>query len=122
MLWCNLQDFDITKLKFIYRRRIKQKGFNGRYDYSGVGAERVYKYYSVRFKNKKGIILHLYYSLNKYGTENFVVDEVFDIAFNKEELDYKEKYWIKYYNATDSDYGYNITDGGRMADLMKSLD
>lgn len=24
----------------------------------------------------------------------------------------REKYWIKYYNSTDRDYGYNLTDGG----------
>lgn len=110
---------NIKNGKVYIGQTIKQKGFNGRYDYSGVGAERVYKYYSVRFKSGKGVNEHLYNSLNKYGIENFVVDEVFDVAFNKEELDFKEKYWIKYYNATDSDYGYNITDGGSNGKINK---
>lgn len=41
---------NITNGKVYIGQTIKQKGFNGRCDYSGVGAERVYKYYSVRLK------------------------------------------------------------------------
>jgi len=55
---------------------------------------------------------HLKYSANKYGVENFLLIEKFDIAFTKEDLDEKEKYWIKFYNATNRKYGYNIKEGG----------
>lgn len=87
------------------------RGFNGRYDYGGKGIERVYKYYT---KNKatKYINTHLLMSINKYGLDKFEVIEIFDIAFSKFELDYKEKSWISIYNSTDRLYGYNFTYGG----------
>lgn len=50
-------------------------------------------------------------AVNKYGRENFtryIVDE----AYSKEELNEKEKLWIKSYEATDDDMSYNIASGG----------
>ena len=90
---------------------IKDRGFKGRYDYSGDGVERIYKYISVR-KGSKSYNSHLYKSIEKYGCDNFDVCEVFDIAFSKSELDLKEKAWIAIYKSTDRNYGYNFTDGG----------
>lgn len=55
---------------------------------------------------------HLISSVNMYGHEVFEVDKEFDIAMTKEELDLKEKLWIEYYQSNNSDYGYNIEDGG----------
>lgn len=50
-------------------------------------------------------------AIYKYGADNFVVEQI-DIASSKEELNQKEKYWIKYYNSTDKNIGYNLTEGG----------
>lgn len=50
-------------------------------------------------------------AINKYGSDNFVVEEI-DTAENKEELNNKEKYWISFYNSTNHNIGYNLTDGG----------
>lgn len=91
----------------------KNRGFNGRYDYSGVGIERVYKVLLVNKRTKnKFCNTHLLMSIEKYGFDSFDVCEVFDIAFSKEELDMKEISWISVYRSTDRRYGYNFTHGG----------
>lgn len=46
----------------------------------------------------------------KYGKENFIIEEI-DTADSIEELNYKEEYYIKYYNCI-SPNGYNIKYGG----------
>lgn len=55
---------------------------------------------------------HLKNSVLKYGVENFNVDEEFDVAYSKEELDNKEIYYIRLYNSNNRLYGYNKKDGG----------
>lgn len=50
-------------------------------------------------------------AVKKYGKENFK-KEILDSAKNQEELDEKEKKWIKFYNSQDKSIGYNIADGG----------
>lgn len=89
----------------------KSRGFKGRYDYSGNGIERVYKVMEAnRFTRHYND--HLFKSIEKYGLDSFEVIEIFDIAFSKNELDYKEKSWISIYKSTDRKFGYNFTDGG----------
>ena len=55
---------------------------------------------------------HLKRSIQKYGIENFEIDEEFDIAYSKEELDKLEDMYIKIYNCCDENYGYNNKFGG----------
>lgn len=50
-------------------------------------------------------------AIYKYGKENFVCEQI-DSANSLEELNQKEKYWIKFYNSTNRNIGYNLTDGG----------
>lgn len=69
-----------------------------------------------RFKRHctdKSALKHSYIdrAIEKYGPENFVVETI-DIASDLDELNNKEKYWIKKYNSTDRTKGYNLTDGG----------
>ena len=64
---------------------------------------------------------YLLKELELYGYNNFKIDEKIDrvIHYNKsdeelrKELDSKEKYWIRYYNATNPEYGYNKSPGGK---------
>lgn len=49
-------------------------------------------------------------ALRKYGVENFQIEKI-DSADTQEELNLKEKYWIKKYNSI-SPNGYNIHEGG----------
>ena len=49
-------------------------------------------------------------AIDKYGEENF--DRyIIDVAYSKEELDEREKYWIAYYDTFKGE-GYNCTEGG----------
>lgn len=95
---------NIKNNKVYIGQTTRKKGFNGRYTGFGVGIERVYNYSS-----KNGTISnkHLIRSIEKYGFESFEVDEEFDIAYSKDELNDKEVYWINHYNSTDEKYGYN---------------
>ena len=83
---------------------IQENGFDDRY---GGNLE----------KNTKN--QHLKSSIQKYGIDNFDICEVleiikiWDIAHNQKELDEKETYWIKYYDSTNPDNGYNIEGGGK---------
>ena len=61
---------------------------------------------------------HLYDSMNHYGYENFIIEEI--ECCNSSILDEMEKYWIKFYKATNPLYGYNRTDGG-LGEILGSL-
>ena len=50
-------------------------------------------------------------SINKYGKENFHC-RILESCSSLEELNNAEKYWIKYYNAVNSDDYYNVANGG----------
>lgn len=50
-------------------------------------------------------------AINKYGKENFII-EILEICGDKEQLNIRETYWIKFFNSTNIDIGYNIRPGG----------
>lgn len=67
-----------------------------------------------RFNNhvcKKGCV-YLYSAIQKYGKENFKIEEIEYIP--KDQLDNREIYWISYYNSTDKKVGYNLLPGGKL--------
>lgn len=66
-----------------------------------------------RWLNGKGYEHNSYFSaaIAKYGWENFH-HEIIDEANTQEEINQKEKYWIAYYQTTDRNKGYNLTQGG----------
>lgn len=66
-------------------------------------------------KSKYGI--HLYHAMNLYGKETFSVEQI-DFAENREELNDKERYWIKFYNSIIN--GYNMMEGGNDENPMSS--
>lgn len=55
----------------------------------------------------------LYNSMNKYGIENFSFTVLIDNVESPEELSNLEVEYIKKYNSTNRDYGYNLEPGGR---------
>ena len=66
---------------------------------------------SVAFNiNNKNYNCHLYCSIRKYGIENFILTILEECS--QEELNNKEIYWIKYYDSTNKEKGYNILLGG----------
>lgn len=58
---------------------------------------------------KNGLNTHFSRALRKYSKEDFIL-EVIDSADNRDELNKKEQYWIKYYDSCLN--GYNSTSGG----------
>ena len=86
-------------------------GFDKRYPAKGEDVVKLYNYYKIR-KDIASCNIHLLNSIEKYGTENFEVIKIFDIAFSKIELNVKEKCWISIYNSDDYNYGYNNREGG----------
>lgn len=48
-------------------------------------------------------------AIRKYGWGNFTM-EVIDEAYDRDELNKKETYWVAYYNSTNT--GYNLRTGG----------
>lgn len=57
-------------------------------------------------------------AVEKYGKENFK-KEILEIC-TEEELNEKEKYWIKYFNAYEDKNYYNLTEGGQNGDGWKA--
>lgn len=64
-----------------------------------------------KWKNYLGSGIILSKAIDKYGRENFS-KEIIEECESKEQLDEREKYWITYYNAVESDSFYNIASGG----------
>ena len=56
----------------------------------------------------------------KEGKENFKT-RLIEECFSKKELNNKERYWIKYYNAIENNNYYNIAKGGEGGDTFSGL-
>lgn len=88
--------------------------FNKRYCFKGIGAERMYKYHSYMKRKKISYNKHLLSAFEKYELDNFIVEEEFDVAYSKDELDDKEKYYIKLFDSFNkiklTDIQQNILD------------
>lgn len=54
---------------------------------------------------------HLYCSIRKYGLENFSFEVIEECT--KDKLNEREIYWIKFYDATNPEKGYNTSFGGQ---------
>lgn len=98
---------------------IKPNGFNDRYPHKGNGIERVYKFHKNNKNKGNGYNIHLFRAIEKYGFENFEVNEILDIAFSENELNIKEQCWISIFDSFNN--GYNQTLGGQGTKGMKSL-
>lgn len=56
-------------------------------------------------------------AIKKYEIVNFKKD-IIEICFSLEELNIREIYWIKYYDSTNKQIGYNILPGGEGGDTF----
>ncbi len=61
-------------------------------------------------KDSKEYNTPIHNAIRKYGKDNFKFEIIEECSL--EELDQKEQYWIKFYNATNRNLGYNLTKGG----------
>lgn len=73
----------------------------------GSGARYRHHWYESRIGEPSPI----HRSMAKYGEDNFTL-EIIDFAETYEELKEKEKFWIKKFNSTDRNIGYNLTECG----------
>ena len=101
---------NIINGKVYIGQTINNKGFNGRYAYTGIDIEKVYKYHKYRKENNIRYNDYLLKSIEKYGFSSFEVFNIYDIAFSQKELDIKEDLWINYYDCIIN--GYNWKQGG----------
>lgn len=82
-------------------------------------AERWYQHKSKAFnENELGYNSAIHYAFRKYGIENFVFEIIEECKTS--ELDFKERYWIQYYNSL-SPNGYNILEGGQKIRALPNL-
>ncbi len=72
--------------------------------------ERMYEYAAQSRKIRGNSAIHR--SINRYKWKNFTY-EILDIAETIDELNEKEKYYIKNFESYNRKYGYNILEGGR---------
>lgn len=63
-------------------------------------------------------------AINKYGGDNFTVKILEDNITDFNQLQEREEYWIKYYDATNPDKGYNRSPGrgGHIAKVIEQYD
>lgn len=69
------------------------------------------------WKKYLGSGVHLKRAIKKYGKEHFS-KEIIEECELKEQLDEREKYWISFYNAVNSNEFYNIASGGDGGDTI----
>ncbi|HBY21249.1 MAG TPA: hypothetical protein DEG71_09650 [Clostridiales bacterium] len=98
---------EIYGIVYKIRNKIDNKIYFGVTIQNG-GFDRRYKHNIEEYTHNH----HLKNSIKKYGIDNFEIDKEFDVAYSKEELDNLEDMYIKIYNTTNHNYGYNKQYGG----------
>lgn len=76
--------------------------------YVGQTTRTIEKRFQEHIKNSKFKKTKLYNAMNKYGIENFSIEQLEEC--NNRDLDNREIYWISFYNSYEN--GYNSTLGG----------
>lgn len=77
--------------------------------YIGQTRQKLSKRWGQHNEAKKSSFLNQ--AIQKYGKDKFTIEEI-DRASNIDELNEKEMYWIKFYNSSNKDFGYNLSPGG----------
>lgn len=74
-----------------------------------IGQKKYDKYNHWKTYLGSGILLSR--AINKYGRENFS-KEIIEECETRDKLNAREKYWIFYHDAVNSDKFYNLASGG----------
>ena len=74
------------------------------------------RWISHKAEGKRGNKKPLYAEIRKYGIENFIIEEI-DHATSLEELGELERKYIKQFDSTNRNNGYNLTYGGEHNEL-----
>ena len=78
------------------------------------------KRFNAHIKNAKNKVnRRLYDAINKYGIENFVIEQIEECS--EQNANSREIYWIDFYNSTNKNFGYNMTNGGDGGNTYKNL-
>lgn len=62
---------------------------------------------------------HLQFALQKYGYNNFQIEII--EACDPNRLNDREVFWIRHYNSTNPDRGYNCTNGGDGCSIAREI-
>ena len=87
--------------------------------YIGQTTQSIVTRWSKHCSNSKTKCYALYSAIQKYGKENFTVEQI-DIASDRDELDKKEIQWIQFYDCI-SPKGYNLTTGGKHCEVSQEV-
>lgn len=79
--------------------------------YIGQTIQTVEARFNDHCRNRKNKNSGIDAAIKKYGKENFSIETICE-AKTLEELNKLEKYYIKFYNSTNSEIGYNLCEGG----------
>lgn len=89
---------------YIYKNKINNK------IYIGQTKDNLIERAGLHGQKYKGC-RHFYRAIQKYGWENFI-GEILEDNLTCQQANIREKYWIKFFDATNKDKGYNLTSGG----------
>jgi len=90
---------------------VENKINNKKYIGQSTNIESRWKIHNSRLSKNCHNNKHLQLAWNKYGKNNFVFKIIEECS--KEALDKKEKYFIKFFKSDNSEFGYNVTKGGK---------
>jgi group I intron endonuclease len=79
--------------------------------YIGQTTKTIEQRIKTHLRDMKRLNSHFYSALRLYGKEGFIWKTI-DSADTKQRLNEIEQYWIKFFEATNKNKGYNLTKGG----------
>ena len=82
--------------------------------YIGLTTTSLKRRWCAHIRDSKKSEKHLYAAMRKYGWENVKIEVIDNRAKDIQELGKLERKYIKLYNSTDPNCGYNVTDGGEI--------
>jgi group I intron endonuclease len=69
---------------------------------------------------KKGTNRYLYDAIRHYGVKNFSIEKIENVK-SIDDLNKKERWWIKECQSKNKQFGYNMTDGGDGGKMLPSV-
>lgn len=69
---------------------------------------------------KTNLDTYFYNAIRKHGRDNFKIETI-ETCSDFDELNFLEKYYIKFYNSTDKRYGYNLLAGGTQCKMTEEI-